>query len=245
MILTKRQTRRLKELSRMIDSTMTIRDDMVEINLDYAKEIEEFINKIKASRTNPSKKIDPVGNLSDSAEITAYDEENKPSDSRQTEDTTGEHQDESNYEPPPKHVDNVPAWAKSLWKKIAMKCHPDRLDFQKISAIEIARRQQYMLDSREAYEEAQWGLLLHIGVQLEEFVDGITSREQYSMLEKEYTMISSKVAAVQNSIAWQWGNNWENYSIRTQIVEKMCHLKGIDPPSKEETMRLLILFESE
>jgi len=245
MILTNRQTRRLKELSRMIDSTMTIRDDMVEINLDYAAEIEEFINKIVASRVNSSKNSATKSKIDTDTEITTYNEQDDWPDSRQTEDTTKEHQDESNYEAPPKHVDSAPAWAKNLWKKIAMKCHPDRLNFLEISAIEIAKRQQYMLDSRELYEIGQWGLLLHIGVQLNEFADGITSREQYSMLEKEYNTISNKVTEVQESIAWQWGNNWENYSIRAQIVEKMCTLKGIVPPSREETLKLLMLFESE
>jgi len=242
MSLTKRHKRRLKEISRMITSTIVIRDDMVEINLEYAHEIEEFISQIETSRKPQS------SNEAHEEEITALTtdvRENEPSDSKKTSGSTGEHQTETNYEPPKRGVDNAPSWAKGLWKKIAMKCHPDRLNFQDLTAIEIAKRQQYMLDSRSAYEIGDWSKLLYIGIQLDEFVEDLSSSKQLEMLESEYNMLGQKINDVQSSLAWQWGNNWENFSLRTRIVIICCRNKGVEPPPKDEIMKLLIKLEAE
>ena len=50
MPLTKRQKRRLKEVSRMIESTIVIKDDMVDIQLEYSSEIDEVIKKFKRQK---------------------------------------------------------------------------------------------------------------------------------------------------------------------------------------------------
>ena len=47
MPLTKRQKRRLLEVSKMIESSIVVKDDMEEIQLEYAQEIDDIINLIK------------------------------------------------------------------------------------------------------------------------------------------------------------------------------------------------------
>ena len=226
----------------MIDSTIIVRDDMVEINLEYAREIEEFISQMEASKKPQTEKTkERKENTALSTEL----KESQLADSKKAGGKTGEHQSSSNYEPPTKLVDNAPLWAKSLWKKIAMKCHPDRLNFQKLTAIEIAKRQQYLLDSRKAYEEANWKQLLFIGIQLGEFVDDLKSSEQFSMLETEYNLVTSKVNTVQNSLAWQWGQSWQNMGLRVRIVQQCYMNAGKKSPSREQIIEALIKFEQE
>ena len=242
MPLTRRHKRRLKEISRMIDSTITIRDDMVEINLEYAREIEEIILQIESSGSD---KIKKNSHDEESTALSPEIRENQSSDSKKTDSSTGEHQSDANYEAPPKHVDNVPSWAKALWKKIAMKCHPDRLSFQKLSAIEIAKRQQYMLESKIVLEAEDWNKLLYIGVQIEEFVEELPITQQLSMLESKYNEVTSKVNDIQSSLAWKWGNNWDNFDLRVRIIQTCFQSKGLKIPPRDDILKSIIKFESE
>ena len=40
-------------------------------------------------------------------------------------------------------------------------------------------------------------------------------------------------------------DNWENFSLRTRIVIICCRNKGVEPPPKDEIMKLLIKLEAE
>jgi len=158
MPLTKRQKRRLLEVSKMIESSIVVRDDMEEIQLEYAAEIDEIINKIRQDKAETKQ------SGQSSTDLSLY-EENILSDSQKTESSTNEHQSETNFEPPEiNDGPEAPEWAKRLWKGIAKKCHPDRLSFQELTAIEIARRQTWFLEARALYENQSWDKLLHIGI---------------------------------------------------------------------------------
>ena len=61
MPLTKRQKRRLLETSKMIESTILVKNDMVEIQYEYAQEIDFVINKIRAKRTEPVQQENSTG----------------------------------------------------------------------------------------------------------------------------------------------------------------------------------------
>lgn len=241
MSLSKRHKRRLKELSRMIESTIIVRDEMVEINLEYAKEIEEFIQLIQKQQVHENKK-DSEDKNANSAIISNG---KKPSDSMETEETTGEHQSVANNEQINNHDDITPSWAKSLWKKIALKCHPDRLNFAKLPSLEIAKRQMLFSQARNAYTNQAWGKLLYYGVTLDEYIDDLTMTEQYLMLEKQYNDAAEGVSNVQSSLAWKWGTDWKNLHARIQIITACCQSKGLLAPNRENLMSMLIKFESE
>lgn len=241
MSLSTRHKRRLKELSRMIESTIIVRDEMVEINLEYAKEIEEFIALIENKQ--PQKDIS-VSASEDPSSIVILNEK-MPSDSSENKESTGEHQTASNYEEIKVHDNEAPAWAKYLWKKIALKCHPDRLNFLELTSIEIAKRQMMFSQAREVYNSQNWQKLLYYGITLDEYVDDLSMADQYMMLEAQYNNAAEKVTAVQSSLAWKWGTDWKNLHVRIQIITVCCQNKGITPPSRENLMTMLIKFESE
>ncbi len=236
MPLSKRQKRRLQEISKMIESSITVRDDMVEIQTEYANEIDSVIEKIRRGDTV----IDEHGSSTDLSLFSGEPiEDNK--EQKQAHDT-------SEQEPPPISdaqpiVDDAPDWAKTLWKSIAKKCHPDRLSFQELTAIEISRRQIWFLEARKLFEEKSYGRLLHIGVQLEEFVEGISSKEQLSMLNGEYSVITEKINDVQSSLAWKWGTNWDNLELRIKIVTACLTLKDVKVPPKLKLIQLLVNLE--
>lgn len=239
MPLTKRQKRRLLEVSKMIESSVVVKDDMEEIQLEYANEINDVVEMIRQGDQKPKQ----LGQSS--TDLSVY-EEPPPSDSKKEQRSTGDGQSGANFEPPeiPEGPD-APDWAKRLWKGIAKKCHPDRLSFQELTAIQIARRQTWFLEARDLFQDQQWNKLLHIGVQVEEYVDDLPAAKQLEMLNKEYSIITSKVQNIQNSLAWSWGTNWDNLELRIKILNACLVNKGVKPPSKIEMIKILVNLETE
>jgi hypothetical protein len=237
MALTTRQKRRLSEVSKMIESSIGIRDDMQEIQLEYAAEIDKVIEMIRQEKSEPKQ----LGQSS--TDLSLY-EENTQSNSKKSQGSTNESQSEPNFEPP-KINDGVeaPEWAKHLWKAIAKKCHPDRLSFQELTAIEIARRQTWFLEARTLYEERSWNKLIHIGVQVGEYVEDLSASEQLGMLNKEYSLITGKVEDIQKSLAWKWGTNWDNLELRLKIITVCLQSKGVKVPSKIDLIKILVNLE--
>ncbi len=241
MPLTKRQKRRLLEVSKMIESSIVVKDDMEEIQLEYAQEIENIVDQIKdqfketkrLSQKEASEEIAPTSKtLSNIEKARQFRKMNKRI------------RDARNYEPPAKpEVDDAPDWAKKLWKAIAKKCHPDRLSFLELSAIQIARRQIWFLEAKTLYDQRSWPKLIHIGVQVGEYIDDVTHKEQLSWLNSEYEGISKHIQTMQNSLAWRWGTNWENIELRINIVIAVLNHKGIQVPTREEITKMLLKLE--
>lgn len=241
MPLTKRQRRRLQEVSKMIQSSKTIKDDMFEIQQAYMSEINEVVAKIRKEESS-------VPEISSETDLLVCDpmSQEGASDSRQTQTDTGEHTSDANFEP----IDNpeipdAPIWAKKLWKRIAKKCHPDVLNFTKHSALEISRRQSWFLESKILFEKRSWNRFLHIGVQLEEWVDELTSAVQLKMLNDEYGQITKKVSVIQDSLAWRWGSEWDNLELRIKIITAVLENSGIEPPSRLVLVQILAKLELE
>tara|TARA_Y100000034_G_C6755057_1_gene335885 strand:- start:129 stop:800 length:672 start_codon:yes stop_codon:yes gene_type:complete len=223
----------------MIESTNTTLFDLSEIQQDYIKELEEILELIRRNQLEPEEQTKVSTDFSLSPIVDNLN-------SKKTNEPTGEPPSDTNFETVEiDHDCNVPEWAKKLWKNIAMKCHPDRLNFQKLSAIEIDRRQTWFLDSRTMLQKEQWDKLLHIGVQLGIWVDEIPHAEQHQMLGQEYNTNSVKINNIQNSIAWQWGNAWNDLNLRIKILIVMCEKSKIKPVSRGEFISLLKKFDSE
>ena len=184
MPLTKRQKRRLLEVSKMIESSIVVKDDMEEIQLEYAQEIDDVVDQIKdkflenkrLEQEEASKEVTPRSKTLTNVEK-----------AREVRKMNKRIREAQNYVPPPKpQVDDAPEWAKRLWKAIAKKCHPDRLSFLELSALQIARRQVWFLEAKSLYDQRSWPKLIHIGVQVGEYVEDITHKEQLGWLNGEY-----------------------------------------------------------
>ena len=101
------------------------------------------------------------------------------------------------------------------------------------------------MEAKKLFEDQSWPKLLHIGVQLDEYVDEIEAKKQLGWLNKEYEGISRKIMDVQGSLAWKWGTNWENLEMRSNIVIAILRHKGIPVPPKVKILDLLMKLELE
>ena len=236
MPLTKRQKRRLLEVSKMIESSIVVKDDMEEIQFEYAQEIDKIIDGIQIKRNPPKEEV-----ASTPPTISRHRENIKKSREKWNRKPEEEEIKESPIEEVPE--DPYPEWAKKLWKGIAKKCHPDRLSFQDLSAIQIARRQIWFLEAKKLLEQRSWPKLVHIGVQVGEYVEDISHREQLTWLSNDYNELSKGIESIQTSLAWQWGTNWENIELRINIVVAVLNHKGIEVPPRHEIGELLLKLE--
>ena len=241
MPLSKRQKRRLLEVSKMIESSIVVRDDMEEIQLEYAQEIDDVIEELSKSFVKPE---DVPEDAPGEDLIPVSKTQANVQAARELRKHKKRIRDAQNYEPPPPpEVDDAPDWAKRLWKGIAKKCHPDRLSFLELTAIQIARRQVWFLEAKKLFEERSWPKLVHIGVQVGEYVDEITHIQQLGWLNKEYDGITSKITSMQSSLAWKWGTNWSNLELRVNILTAVLRHKSIEVPPKETLIEMLMKLE--
>lgn len=242
MPLTKRQKRRLSEVSKMIQSSIVVKDDMEDIQLEYSQEIDQVVTQIQHDK---KQKSTPTVSESSSSPTVSKTMKNVAA-VRELRKERKRIREARDYIPPPKpEVPDAPDWAKRLWKSIAKKCHPDRLSFQELTAIEIARRQIWFLEARALFEARSWPKLIHIGVQVGEYVETISHKQQLDWLNNEYKSIGDHISGVQNSLAWTWGTKWDNIDIRVQIIVAVLNHRGVLVPPKNEIVDILLKLERE
>ena len=242
MPLSSRQKRRLLEISKMIESSIVVKDDMEEIQLEYAQEIEGVIQQIAAEIIKQEPDVDSQNKLTLRSKTWKNVEEARARRKQKK----LEQEARDSYVPPSKpEVEDAPEWAKRLWKGIAKKCHPDRLSFQELNAIQIARRQIWFLEAKSLFEQRSWPKLIHIGVQVGEYVDEISHKEQLVWLNNEYESLSTKISGFQTTLAWQWGTNWENIDLRVNILSTVLQHRRINVPERQELVKLIIKLEQD
>jgi len=243
MPLSNRQKRRLFEVSKMIESSIVVKDDMEEIQLEYAQEIDSIISQIQCKRSS-AKETAQIEEPSSSPVVPKHRKNTQLA--RELRKQRQRVRDARNYVPPPKQeIPSAPEWAKKLWKGIAKKCHPDRLSFLDLTALDIARRQIWFTQAKDLFEERSWPRLVHIGVQVGEFVDGVSHKEQVSWLNTEYNGVSEHITKLQSSLAWKWGTNWENIDLRVNILTAILKHKSIEVPPRQELVEIIIKLESD
>jgi len=242
MPLTKRQKKRLSEVSKMIQSSIVVKDDMEDIQLGYSQEIDQVVMQIHRDKKEKSSQV-PAG----IAEGTNVKRTLKNVEAvRELKKERKRIKEAREYIPPPKpEVPEAPEWAKRLWKSIAKKCHPDRLSFLELTAMDIAKRQIWFLEARALFESRSWPKLIHIGVQLGIYVESISHSIQLDWLNNEYKTISDYIEKVQNSLAWTWGTKWDNMDVRIKIITAVLNHRNIQVPSKNEILEILLKLERE
>lgn len=241
MPLSNRQKRRLLEVSKMIESSIVVKDDMEEIQLEYAQEIDAIVEQIAKSFQKEKKLPDSEAGCADVTHSKTLSNVEKAREFRKRSKQIREARE---FTPPPKpEMPSAPEWAKRLWKGIAKKCHPDRLSFLDLTALDIARRQIWFTQAKDLFEERSWPRLIHIGVQVGEFVDDISHKEQVSWLNTEYNGVSEHITKLQSSLAWKWGTNWENLDLRVNILTAILKHKSIEVPPRQELTEIIINLE--
>jgi hypothetical protein len=117
---------------------------------------------------------------------------------------------------------NAPAWAKSLYKKIARKTHPDKIknksDIKRMS--EIFQEATKIMETQN--HEKLFDIALEIGV--------TTDLNESEMVEKMSLMISrlrGEIHEIEKSIEWIWGESFGIDNIRLKVAKAALVSKGL------------------
>ena len=102
-------------------------------------------------------------------------------------------------------------WLKKLFKKIALHCHPDKVDIsdhRKLLSYEAARK---------ALDNENEPKMISVGVAYSE-LPSISNAEIKKILSEGVSQLENDVNVKQKSLAWSWGMSEDNFEIKAKVL---------------------------
>jgi len=241
-MLSNKNRQRLKQLSTVIFSTEEVMDNMNDIQKEYVQELQQAIDMCTGKTLVEVSSSTTLAKIYD-FELPNFNTTEKEPEPSQNQKNNNSDSDSNGQQPSAPIATGEPSWAKKLYRKIMVKCHPDKLSFDVLSAQEIGRRQIYLEKARKTMETGNWQELLYIGIRLDEYIEDISGKEQINMLNQHYSDITNNIDKVQRTMAWTWGSQWENIDRRLKILESVLLLNNIPFPPKHRMLEILVELE--
>ena len=120
--------------------------------------------------------------------------------------------------------DNTPAWAKKLYKKIALATHPDKVTGH---SLEDALVQKF-LRAGKAFEQGELEELVAIAIDLNLEID-VGDEAMHIMLKKQRNSLKEKITNTEASLAWIWCENYGDVDLKVRILSSQLeHTVNID-----------------
>ena len=236
-----KQQKRIKDTALMVRNVLNMSDNMQKINLNYAADLEEFINKLKnisvAGANAPA--ANSTADKPSGSEIILIE----PKSSGPAEEPEEQADNPSSSSRPQKTKKPPPPWSKDLYRKIMKKCHPDKNVNVVLPPEEQIYRAEALHIAIESYKEESFDKLIYAGALVDEYSQRISATKQVAILNRCYSENSQQISGIQSSISWSWGINWDTIESRIQLVHRLCLINKIKPVSKEELIVLLTEHE--
>jgi len=225
-----KQQKRIKNTALLVRNILSMSDNMSTINFNYAVDLEKFVLKLKSFKEEPGAEAPGLNSDTQLTDLSLPVSDETPS--LETPDfESAETQPDTKTPPPP--------WAKDLYRKIMMKCHPDRNQNISSDVLEQIYRTESLSIAIEAYKEENFDKLIYAGAIVDIFSDKLSANQQIKILNKSYDSRVQKVSEIQESVSWCWGTNWDTVETRIQLLESICRVHSIEIPSKEDLIILL------
>ena len=136
-----------------------------------------------------------------------------------------------------KEYDDIPAWAKKLYKKIAMIAHPDRIsDEERRRTLEKVFRRASEAVGAGKYEEL---IAIALDFDISSGLDDITLKP---VLKTQIASLKEKIQDIETEIPWVWGENFGSPASRCAILKPMLAREEI-LKSDEEIISAIKLRE--
>ncbi len=130
-----------------------------------------------------------------------------------------------------------PEWAKSLYKKIARKTHPDALIKSENAEEMTSIFQEAAKSMSSGNHEKLFDIAFDLGINI-----GITDEETIARLNSSIKSLTSEIKDIEESFSWLWGESFGIIEIRLQIAQKALAQKKINA-DKEELSKIIKLLE--
>ena len=197
----------LKVISKQYMSVEDLSESVVALYSEFEQEIIQILNDVVSQDQTPAEGV----------------QGQKASEKEKSTDISASVSDP----PPPPPIDDgmldisvddsTPGWMKKLFKKIALKCHPDKVMSQNISDTE----KHFLLSSyqraRIALDEQNEALLIAIGVSHDEIAE-IGVQKSKSILATAVSELQDNITKKQKGPVWIWGMSEENIDVKANIL---------------------------
>ena len=228
-------SRKIKMLSSELKMLQSYKTDMEILQEDYKSEFFRDMTKLESIFSKQENEEESSSPTSEESPVDSLKLDPNASNQRwrKTEDGWESEGSESIDESldDQKEVDEIPTWAKRLYKKIAMLAHPDRTLNE--AEARKAKLNKLFRDSAQAMNDGKWKNLLGYALELDIPVeDGPTA---IPMLEERIAGLKSEIASVQGSIEWLWGEHFGVREVRFRIAAGYLARKNI-PVKNEDLM---------
>lgn len=242
-MLNRKTKQRLNQLSLVISSTEEVYDNMNDINNEYLKDLNTIINLCKGIDTSIITSTETtIAAQTPEMDLSGF--YNFMHEDKKEEGAKQQSGPQTLRDPEPPKEDK-PDWVKTLWRKIMIKCHPDKLSFDTMSAQEIYRRQTYLEKAKKAIEDKNWPEMLYIGVRLEEYIDDLNGKNQIDMLNDHYSNITKNINKIQSTIAWTWGANWDNPDYKIRMIKNLLKINNLPEVEDKKILEYILKIEEE
>lgn len=135
---------------------------------------------------------------------------------------------------------SMPDWSKDLWRKIMIKCHPDKLIHEKdLSNEDLVERSQIIELASNSIESEDWNNLIYLAALIDSFTEKLKFNQQINQLNQINQKNSKLIMEIQNSLAWHWGISWSAPSKRMRILKHVLQMKNIKLPPDEALRKIV------
>ena len=188
---------------------------------EYTQDIAHFVLHFQKSLQQASDKSDPPKSPTDeSGEISVDDPRVR---------SVNESEEEA-QPPPPSISKKHPDWAKSLYRKIALITHPDKIKEDERKE----RLEQYFQSASRALEENDYNELVSLALALD-LKSELESRELVPIYKDQLATIKEKIAAIEQSVPWLWGEGYGMHEVKSKILIAVLQNHKIAPSVDEIT----------
>lgn len=209
-----RELRKAKaELSMLTTYLADCEDMMIQYSAEWGSDIGFILDKLKATEDS-------------------FSEKSKDQITSKNEHYRGPKQKE--FQEDCRVKSNTPEWAKKVFRKIALKTHPDKIKNQENSA----ELEDLYAKANEAIFEEDYDTLLEICGVLS-IKNDIDPELELKYNEKKQKTIKAKLDKIVDSIPWIWGEAYDDIALRQNFLFSILPHYGIEDVSKKQIKDIL------
>ena len=190
-----------------------------EYELEYNKDISYFVelfSSLKSAKENPDERK--------SKKIIEEVSELDPRVTKEKEQPPEEKQPSS--QKPVAEKEKHPSWVKSIYRKIAMITHPDKVKDDERKA----RLEQQFQEASKAIEDCDYNSLITLALSLNLKTD-LGSAELIPVYKQQITDIKEEIKGIESSVPWLWGEGLGMMNVRAKILRSVLKSHSIDTES--------------
>ena len=116
---------------------------------------------------------------------------------------------------------DIPEWARKLFKKIALMTHPDRVSDDALRE----ELQKTFYRAHKALEDGNFEDLIGVAVELK-LDSGLEDRALIPLLETRVRKIKGDISIIENSAEWAWGESLGLPGIRVHMLKRILRERG-------------------